>query len=535
MNSSWDGGEAQAAIWSWAGWHGNAPPSASGGKTRQGFVVYDADNPNQKAGYKLPFAKPVNGSLHAVANGVRNAKSRLPQTDGLSAETKQAAESFLDGYMSKIQEKMREADDRALWVARTPLVRVNQDELSQLAKDKHAFDDSIFDESPPFFWRAQASNMNLDAYGTRMMPDTLRNFAQDADNGVSFMAAHDTNTLPLGRSVSGKYYDGRSSTGNRMEADFYTIPGLNLGAVNTDDFIRGVRSGIIHDVSVGFYGGSIRCSVCDSEMMPFLGHLFSRCDHVPGLMYYKQNADGSDSDTKVMASGDIHGAHLAEVSAVYDGATPGAAVVGITRAMTMLTQEGTLSPEKARLVESHYRIKLPNRSMVVPGFTPEAPAVPPNHPGGTGDVMDDERDTAALDTARAQGTQGAMDQVRGWLVEAGLAPTGAWDRNVERVIRETGADLVRLRPLAVDGETYRQDLINDALAEGVRALGNAFSREAYEPVLKGASIEVIKRMRDDWKSVADKELAPGRATVDDAGSGDHGTNGFRPPRAVHAG
>lgn len=146
--------------------------------------------------------------------------------------------------------------------------------------------------------------------------------------------------------------------------------------------------------------------------------------------------------------------------------------------------------------------------------------------------MDDQ---GALDTARAQGTQGAMDQVRGWLVESGLAPAGNWDRNVERVLRETGADLSRLRPLAADGETYRQDLISDALAEGVRALGNDFSREAYEPVLRGASIDTIKRMRDDWKSVADKALLPGRATSDDSTPASTSTNGFRPPRQVHAG
>lgn len=533
MESSWDAGEARAKVWTWAGWDGDKAPSKDGGKTRQAFVLYDADAADAKGGYKLPFATVKGGNLQAVANGVRNAKSRIEQVDGLSEAVKKDGIALLDSYMAKIQEKGKEADaGRQLWVAPATIVRVGQESLLAIAKDKHAFDEKIFEESPPFFWRTMPSNQQMDAYGTRMMDDTLKNFADDAENGVAFLASHDTDYLPFGRSITGKYYDGRSNAGKRMEADFYTIPGLETGKVTSDAFIRGVRSGILHDVSVGFYGGEIRCSVCESPMFPFFGRIFSRCDHVPGLMYYKKNKDGSDSDTKVMATGDIYGAHLAEVSSVYDGATPGAAIIGVARAMG-LADEGLLRPEHRAFVESHFRTKLPGMGRVWPGSDDPAreDADDPN-PGGTRMPPDDE----ALQTARAQGNTAALDQVRSWLQASGLAPAKDWDRDIERTIRGVGTDLTRLRPLAADGERYKADLITDALAEGVRALGDGFSRETYEPILKGASIDAVKRMRDDWKAQADKILQTGRGTVDDpARPGGNGTSAFKPPRSAHAG
>lgn len=540
MESSWDAGKARSAIWDWAGWDGNTAPNKSGGKTRQAFVLYDADAPDQKGSYKLPFAMPSSGSLKAVANGVRNAKSRLDAVDGVSSETKTAAGSFLDDYMGKIQKKMQDADSRQIWVAGARIVRVDQAELLAIAKQRHAFDDSIFDESPPFFWRTIPSNQQMDAYGTRMMDDTLQNFASEADDGVAFLASHDTDYLPFGRSITGKYFDGRSQAGKRVEADFYTIPGLETGKITSDAFIRGVRSGILHDVSVGFYGGEIRCSVCDAQMIAFFGRLYARCDHLPGLMYYKKNKDGSDSDTKVMATGDIHGAHLAEVSSVYDGATPGAAVIGIARAMG-LADQGMLEPEQRARLESQYRIRLPGSGHVWPGSSfddgdgREPPAVPDPPGGSTMGDRETAEAQAALETAEARGHQRAMDEVRTLLQDAGLAPRERWDRDVPRVVREVGSELTRLRPLAADGERYKADLVKDALKEGVRALGDGFSESIYRPMLERSDVDTIIRMRDDWKATADKILKAGRATNDDAGHGADQNSQFRPPRAVHAG
>lgn len=43
-------------------------------------------------------------------------------------------------------------------------VEARQVDLLALAKDSRAFDPAIFDERKPFFWSAQISNSNVDAY-----------------------------------------------------------------------------------------------------------------------------------------------------------------------------------------------------------------------------------------------------------------------------------------------------------------------------------------------------------------------------------
>jgi len=152
--------------------------------------------------------------------------------------------------------------------------RARQDELLGLAKANSAYDPAIFEERTPFFWTAEISNDGVDAYYTRMLPSTLQNFTDAARAGISFLNSHRHNELPFGRSLDGRMVEG----GNRQRvlADFFTLPGLNLNGVTTDDFIAGVRAGIVSDVSVGFHGGTHFCDVCQQNYMSW------DCPHVAG-------------------------------------------------------------------------------------------------------------------------------------------------------------------------------------------------------------------------------------------------------------
>ena len=133
----------------------------------------------------------------------------------------------------------------------------------------------------------------------------------------------------------------------RVLADFYTIPGMKTGQMSTDDFILGMRSGIISDVSVGFYGGDFRCSLCGLDY-------WRGCRHIAGETYERRDEQG-EVIGKERAFVWIDDAHLSEVSAVYDGATPGAAILKAQQE----SEAGRLSPQHARLIEARYRIKLP--------------------------------------------------------------------------------------------------------------------------------------------------------------------------------
>lgn len=101
-SASWDGGEAEASIWAYAGFDGDSPDPA---KARKAFLAYDADHADQKGAYKLPFARVIDGTLTAVGDGLRNAASRLPQTKGLSADVQDRAQAVIDGYLKSDDEK----------------------------------------------------------------------------------------------------------------------------------------------------------------------------------------------------------------------------------------------------------------------------------------------------------------------------------------------------------------------------------------------------------------------------------------------
>lgn len=87
-------------------------------------------------------------------------------------------------------------------------------------------------------------------------------------------------------------------------------------------------------------------------------------------------------------------------------------------------------------------------------------------------------------------------------------------RTVETQLIEARAKVAELEPLAADGRAYRNDLISEALAEGVRAYGDKFNRATYEVALKGASIDLIRQMKADWAEVGNSRFAGGRQTVD---------------------
>jgi hypothetical protein len=160
-------------------------------------------------------------------------------------------------------------------------VRAADDSLLSLLKARAKVDDDLLEKHEPFFWTAIISTQEVDSYFTRMGRTTLKNYADDANSeaGVPFMNSHRTGggflffsapgELPMGRSLQGHFYAGQHQGAVRTEASFYTLSDIQLGQVRTDDFIAGVRSGIVKDVSVGFGGGRYVCSICGGDMLRY--------------------------------------------------------------------------------------------------------------------------------------------------------------------------------------------------------------------------------------------------------------------------
>lgn len=92
---------------------------------------------------------------------------------------------------------------------------------------------------------------------------------------------------------------------------------------------------------------------------------------------------------------------------------------------------------------------------------------------------------------------------------------GAEESDVVAAVEWLAGEAERLRPLADEGRQYRADLIDEALAEGVRAMGDEFPAETYRGMLERASLENVKAIRDQWSAMAARQFTGGRKTVDD--------------------
>lgn len=325
-----------------------------------------------------------------------------------------------------------------------------------------------------YLWRAEISNDMLDSHFTHMAESTLNNYAADARAGVAFLKGHDWRALPIGYSVDAAYDE--SDGKKRVVADFYTVRGLS----ETDDLILRMQSGILRDVSVGFHGGSMSCDLCKRD--------FWECPHFPGLKYEVKEGDTVRTQ---LATFTIEDARLSEVSGVFDGSTPGA--------MILKAQEraSDLSDSQRRILEQRYRVVLPAPTRAFAGVekTGQKP--------GKVERMNAEQFTQLTNTLIRAGVL-SEEQREGVTEVDALA---AADKLVARV--------KELEPQAADGRQYRKDLIDEALKEGVRALGKDFDAAMHEAMLSSQPLSTIKGMRDSWQKIGDERLPAGRKSVDD--------------------
>lgn len=403
--------------------------------------------------------------------------------------------------------------------------RATQDELRRLVVERQILDEAAVEQYQPYFFPAEISNNRLDSHYTRMAVSSLKNYAADAEAGVSFLYSHDIEEL-IGRSMGGRFVGGQGDGIARVVADFYTIPGLQLGTVSSDQIIRAIDAKILKDVSIGFFGGQWICSICGRDMWSDWD-----CWHIPSISY---EIEGDGKVREEVCTATVEDAHLAETSGVYKGSTPSAV---ITKAQQE-SERGRIKPDVRLSVERRFHVTLPAKRVSAPGHSsngerqmsqrrdnegggatdppveqdppvdqseqdppvenpppvdPPAPPPPTEPPSSEG-----EGEPIAVDEATRQ-----LPNVRALLVEA-----GAPDR---------GDLLTRIRFLverARDGVSYREALITEALVEGARALGTDFDREARRRALEGYPTELVKQMRDDWARIAKGTFPGGRQTTE---------------------
>lgn len=382
-------------------------------------------------------------------------------------------------------------------------------DLLSLAQ-KRALDPTVLEEFPPLFFSGEISSTRWDSYATRMGISTLKNYATDAAAGVAILRGHDTDQAPVGYSLTGQFIQGSGNGVARVVSDFFVLPDPE-----TAPFAAKLRGGVLRDLSVGFCGGEWLCSICGGDMAQW--YTREGCPHMLGMMYQ----EGKQEPQQARAT--IENAHLAEFSPVYDGSTPGAMISAMMAKARMLAQEGQLNDRERDLIQVRYRLVLPPATRTFPGV--DLPAregkeneMPDGNENRATTPEPDPQHAFLLTTLRGMGmaenadpnewTRTELQRLR--LIEADV-------RTVCEKDEEPKPALERLRSQAADGRTYRADLIEEALTEGVRARGDKFDREKYQRICGTADLETIKTMRDDWRVLADERLPGGRKTKDEDG------------------
>lgn len=386
--------------------------------------------------------------------------------------------------------------------------RLSDTDLLSLAK-KSAQDPTIFETNAPFFWPSMISNDTIDAYFTHMDESSLRNYAQDATEGVSFQNSHRTRELPLGKSLRGQFID--SGDIKTVVSDAYTVAGMQINEVSTDQFIIGVRAGVIHDVSIGFHGGDFLCDICNMSLFDW------DCPHIPGCTYEIADPNDDNKKSPVVCTARVVDAHLSEYSAVYDGACPGAAILKAMQEM----DGGRLTPKQARLLEDRYaseRIRFAGSERNWSGSKFPKGEQSDNEERIT-DMGDDKKPETKAPVFVLTSDR-ALTELNGILKAAGLEAirelkTGDDETALVDNVRLIVAENASLKLRAADGDVYRKDITDEANKQGVRALGETFKAEQYTDMFKAAPIASIRQMSVAWKEIGDKRIEPGRKLGED--------------------
>ena len=217
--SSFDGAQAKASIFDWAG--GDEFDSR---KARRGFLVYDADADDLKGSYKLPFATVKSGTLTAVKAGINNAASRLPQTD-IPDETRTRARAVIDGYQAKWQAKAI----TPAWFTRRP------------ADGALEFREAKADATEDGFAGYAATFMTADSYFSCFAKGCFRKSLKDRGDRLPVLWQHNPNE-PIGRHVTIK----EDATG--LAVDVHLIDDGAEGSTA----LKRLRGGVPLGLSFGF-------------------------------------------------------------------------------------------------------------------------------------------------------------------------------------------------------------------------------------------------------------------------------------------
>lgn len=183
-----------------------------------------------------------------------------------------------------------------------------------------------------------ATTDTLTAYFSRLGKDMIEAFHANVQArqtnpkafSVGYLFGHNDEMIPSGTLFKSELQEESIGDGQEKAIHFkptvFMLRNLNVGGINTDDYIKAYEAGHTEAVSVGFIGSSFICDICNNDIRDFF-----KCEHSPGRLY-NTAAEGEPPVMKqctyTVHQGWFRDRNLLELSGVYAPAMPGMQIDG---------------------------------------------------------------------------------------------------------------------------------------------------------------------------------------------------------------
>jgi hypothetical protein len=376
-----------------------------------------------------------------------------------------------------------------------------------------------------------AGDMMIPGRYMKLSPELLKVMMEDAKKGVSFMLNHNWSNFGGLQAVPyGKVFDGRleNSNGNgetmSLFLDKYIVrDDETIDGVSANALIKKIETGVLSDTSIGWGTDNMTCSICG---MNYYG---GQCSHFKGRTY--EMADGSMKTCTVTAMPPSmmipnNNNALYEESIVWDGAYPGACVTQSKHGDIIELPAGkfTILQDKEELPEGTlFHGYYHNGDIVTMVKKSDNKKV---FAAKGGEKQMNEKLTKLLETLGIAYKEGETkpEELLNQIAEKWAAIPPQKGEVVSYMTQEQakeklGKDLIasEVLSLAKEGQDFHKKVSDDALAMGVRAMGNDFPKETWENTFATMSTQAIADIAKTWETQAKAGIPAGRQT--DAGAG----------------
>lgn len=377
----------------------------------------------------------------------------------------------------------------------------------------------------------------------------LKVFADDANAGVAFLLNHSwTWASPKPALPYGRIFEGELSKEGLVEGETisfngtaYFVRGQEKDGISTDAIISDIETGVLFDTSIGWGADNFECSICGNDIRDW-----RKCEHIPGKKYIIDEDTGEVKLCWAMAKPP---GYLMEDSGVFDGAYPGAGT-----SLAMLAADGGFENEQGTFVVVDDFKQMPMTTILgtyssrggILTFVKKAEykkvyamSSADNQPLKGGDTKMDKKVLEMLEALGVAYKEGeaTADELLKQVAEAytAIPPVEPQEGEIEhymtqeQVAEKLGKEYTaeEVLGLAKDGidfanqkaeyDIYRQETIDNALAAGVRAMGNDFPKDTWEATFATMGKKQIEDIAKTWQKQAEDTIPAGRKTDPKAG------------------